>query len=64
LRVYFFKKQLLFSVNSSLDPKQYFIFFGKQIQKQLGYSSPAICFSPDEESGAAAAVGFRIERFA
>jgi hypothetical protein len=39
-------------------------FFEKQIQKHLGYSSPAICFSPDEESGAIATVGFRIERFA
>jgi hypothetical protein len=37
-------------------------FFEKQIQKHLGYSCPAICFSPDEESGAIATVGFRIER--
>jgi hypothetical protein len=59
----FSKKEGYFQQNSYWYQKP-ILLFGKQIQKQLGYNSPAICFSPDEESGAAAAVGFRIERFA
>ncbi len=36
---------------------------GKQLQWCLGNESPAIRYSPDEESGATAAVGFKIVRF-
>jgi hypothetical protein len=58
----FSKKKIAFSTTQLWIPESMLLFLGKQMQKQLGYSSPAFCFSPDEKSGAAAAVGFSIER--
>lgn len=45
-----------------LSAKDLSICCGKQLQKRLGLCSPAIRYRPDEESGAAAAVGFRGHR--
>ncbi|WP_316844194.1 hypothetical protein [Pedobacter psychrodurus] len=33
--------------------------FENQVQQYFGYCIPAICYSPDEKSGAATIVGFR-----